>query len=129
MIEALREGGRPAAERAPREDAGDAGRAADEALVCAACGHAITSARERIEVHGAHEHRRVNEHGFDFHLGCFARAPGCFEEGAPTLRWTWFPGSAWQVAGCRGCGAHLGWRFSGEADFHGLVLARLRSTG
>ena len=68
---------------------------------------------------------RVNPSGVDFHVGCFEPAPGCITEGAPTLYWTWFPGCAWQLALCRACHAHLGWRFTGEQTFWGLILDRL----
>lgn len=94
-------------------------------IKCRACGHAITSHDAKTSVHGAYEHRRVNPTGVDFHLGCFSRAPGCAIEGAPTLFWTWFPGYAWQIALCRGCGDHLGWAFTGESTFFGLILPRL----
>lgn len=41
--------------------------------------------------------------------------------------WTWFPGRAWRIALCRGCGVHLGWSFEKEAmpPFFGLVKDRL----
>lgn len=98
----------------------------ERAIRCAECDHPITSESERVEVHGAHEHRRVNPDGDDFHVGCFGRAPGCAAGGEPTLHWTWFPGYAWRIAHCRGCGEHLGWAFSGEGRFHALILPRLR---
>lgn len=126
LIEALREG--PEAPHRPPGVAvlrDDAETELERAIRCAACRHPITSERERVEVHGAHEHRRVNPSGHDFHVGCFARAPGCSAEGEPTLHWTWFPGHAWQVALCASCGVHLGWAFSGEGTFHGLILRQL----
>lgn len=95
------------------------------AILCGACKSVITTRGSRIEVHGAHEHRRVNPSGVDFHLGCFARAPGCLVEGDPTTFWTWFPGYAWQIASCRACGDHLGWAFSGDRSFFGLILPRV----
>lgn len=94
-------------------------------LLCAACRAPITDRAERREVHGAHEHRRVNPSGVDFHVGCFGRAPGAAAEGEATTYWTWFPGYAWSMALCRACGAHLGWRFSGPDTFWGLILPRL----
>ncbi|HBQ12456.1 MAG TPA: hypothetical protein DEF51_15335 [Myxococcales bacterium] len=92
---------------------------------CRACRSVVTDAAARVEAHGAHTHRRVNPSGVDFHVGCFEPAPGCITEGAPTLYWTWFPGCAWQLALCRACHAHLGWRFTGEQTFWGLILDRL----
>ena len=125
-IEALR-GDRAPKSPPPAPEARSEAKPADErALRCAACGASITSERARIEIHGAHEHRRVNPSGADFHVGCFADAPGCRTEGVPTTHWTWFPGCAWQIALCRACGAHLGWAFTGEAKFFGLILPRLR---
>jgi ribosomal protein S27E len=98
---------------------------AERAITCKACGHAITTHSARTSVHGAHEHRRVNPSGVDFHVGCFSIAPGCDVEGTPTTFWTWFPGYAWQLATCGNCGDHLGWAFTGEGTFFGLILPRL----
>jgi hypothetical protein len=102
---------------------------AEEPIRCAACKAPITSERARTVVHGAHEHRRVNPSGVDFHVGCFSEAPGCVREGLPTTFWTWFPGYAWQLAACRSCGEHLGWAFSGQGTFFGLILSRLTFPG
>lgn len=100
----------------------------ERAIRCAACGEAVTSERARVEVHGAHEHRRVNPSGADFHVGCFSEAPGCVPSGPATRFWTWFPGYAWRLASCRACGAHLGWAFDGDGGaFWGLILTRLTS--
>lgn len=49
----------------------------------------------------------------------------------PTEVESWFPGHAWSLALCAGCGAHVGWRFDavGEAAtpraFWGLRRAAL----
>src|SRR5262245_12372543 len=112
---------------APSRDVDDeVTRGGDERPIrCAACRHEVTSRAARVSVHGAHEHRRVNPIGIDFHLGCFGEAPGCLSEGQPTLFWTWFPGYAWRIASCRACGDHLGWTFCGEETFFGLILDRL----
>ncbi|HEY8430306.1 MAG TPA: cereblon family protein [Sandaracinaceae bacterium] len=115
---------RPVRAPAPRDEH-ERDVTARRALLCRMCRSAITTRAARIEVHGAHEHRRVNPSGVDFHLGCFARAPGCIVEGEPTTFWTWFPGYAWQIASCRTCGEHLGWAFSGETSFFGLILPRM----
>ena len=71
----------------------------------------------------------MNPEGTVFVIGCFAQAPGCVAIGAPMLEWTWFPGCRWQVALCRACGEHLGWRYTGADTFHGLILERLRPCG
>lgn len=109
--------------RAPSRD--EATRADERPIRCKACRSVITTRGARIEVHGAHEHRRVNPSGVDFLLGCYREAPGCIVEGVPTFFWTWFPGYAWQIASCRTCGDHLGWAFSGDGSFFGLILPRL----
>lgn len=31
--------------------------------------------------------------------------------GTPCLRFSWFPGYAWQIAVCSQCNGHLGWKF------------------
>ena len=97
----------------------------ERALRCARCGYPITRESERSEVEGRHEHTRFNPAGVVFHFGIFSRAPGAHVEGPPTQEATWFAGCAWSYATCGGCGAHLGWHFSGQADFFALVLVRL----
>ena len=118
----------PATPGASREDApretteDDAGRA----LACARCLAAITTTGARIEMSGAHEHTFSNPHGFVFRIGCFAVAPGCAPVTEPSTYFAWFPGYAWQIAVCTGCGEHLGWLFrSGDSRFHALILDRL----
>jgi hypothetical protein len=95
-------------------------------LLCSRCRHLITLDAYRIEVGGRHEHDAVNPHGYDFHFGCFQRAPGCQSMGEQSTHWSWFPGYRWQLDYCRGCGIHLGWLFCTNSDrFHGLILDRL----
>ena len=101
-----------------------------EPLCCARCGHRVSDGRERTERLGRHEHGFMNPHGFSFRVGCFAAAPGCAAAGPATLEHTWFPGLAWRLALCAGCGEHLGWVYEGEGDrFWGLVLARIDPCG
>lgn len=102
----------------------------ERAIACAACGHPITTERERIRVDGSHDHRCVNPHGIHFHIGCFRSAPGCRVTGTPTLDFTWFAGFGWSYALCGNCAALLGWRYDGAdgASFYGLILDRLAST-
>lgn len=96
-------------------------------LCCVSCGKRITHDDQRLPIRGRHEHRFRNPHGLSFNIGCFASAPGCGQIGTATSDWTWFPGYAWEIALCLGCGAHLGWRYtSRDGDlFYGLILDRL----
>jgi hypothetical protein len=113
---------KPEKRDAPGDDAG-------RALVCVACLQAITHSGARIEMSGGHAHTFSNPHGIVFHIGCFAVAPGCGPASEPSTLHTWFPGYAWQIAVCRGCGEHLGWLFrSLDSRFHGLILDRLTET-
>jgi hypothetical protein len=98
-------------------------------IVCAACGHPITTEPQRIEMNGCHEHRCVNPDGVIFHIGCFQRAPGCVTHGVPTTEFTWFPGFAWNFALCSGCSTLLGWAYHAvdAPAFFGLILDRLAS--
>jgi hypothetical protein len=125
----LLDGEQPKAPAAPAPAAGE--RVAPErAIVCATCGHPVTSERERIAVLEAHEHRFMNPAGLLFHIGCFARADGCLVIGPPSDDYPWFPGYDWRIALCAACGEHLGWQFqSGERSFFGLRLDRLRAGG
>lgn len=102
------------------------GREDARPLVCVRCGRPITTAGDRIEVDGLHEHTQINPHGFIWSFGCFARAPGCVPVGAPSHEFAWFAGHAWQVEDCGGCRLHLGWFFSSpERRFHGLIVGRV----
>ncbi|ACY18999.1 cereblon family protein [Haliangium ochraceum] len=118
-----------AAERGSADAAAARERGARErprALLCAACRQRVTATNARVERGGQHEHLCTNPHGFAYHIGCFAAAPGCVAAGAAERGFSWFPGYAWQIAVCRGCWAHLGWRFGAGGDrFHGLILNRL----
>ena len=116
--------GAPTATADPDDEA--ARRDRGELLLCCRCRAPITDASARVEVSGQNEHYFANPHGYDFHIGCFAVAPGCIAHGPATGEFTWFPGHAWQLAACTACTLHLGWRFrSPRQDFFGLILDRL----
>jgi hypothetical protein len=115
---------------APERDAApsaDAAATAEEErwLACVACGGRITPPSARIEVNSAHEHAFVNPAAERFVVRLFSIAPGCAGAGGWSTVWTWFPGHAWEVALCRGCGAHVGWCFHGATTFHGLIRERI----
>ncbi len=107
-----------------------------EAVIrCRACGEPITRRAWAIRVRDGHEHTVFNPAGLVFHIGCFAEAPGAWAFGPRSTVFTWFPGYAWTVTACAGCGRHLGWLYlresgaagsaTGPPAFHGLILDRL----
>ncbi len=96
-------------------------------LRCGACDAPITRPADRIERFGAHLHDRVNPAGHAFTIGCFQRADGARELGAPSDEFPWFPKHAWQIAVCAACMQHLGWYFVSPSTppFFGLIVDRL----
>lgn len=103
--------------------------APERVLRCARCDHALTRDDARVARGGAHRHTRLNPFGFVHDFGCFAPAEGCVVVGPSTEEHTWFPGYAWTMAHCGGCGAHVGWRYDGGGGdgFWGLLTEMLRS--
>ncbi len=118
--------GIPGARHATRDDDAPSEGGRGRVLRCGACSQAITRDDLRVEIADAHQHTFVNPHGLVFEIGCFARAPGCVGVGPAEAFFSWFPGYAWRVVVCRGCGAHLGWSYGERPGFYGLVLDRLR---
>lgn len=97
-------------------------------LLCRLCRLPITSDAERTSVEGNHVHQRTNPFGLEFEIACFRGAPGAAAVGEATLEHTWFAGHTWEIAVCRGCSEHLGWRFQASASsFFGLIRNRLES--
>jgi hypothetical protein len=94
-------------------------------LYCRACRNSITEEGQRVSIDGDHVYTRSNPAGMRFCFGCFALAPGCAALGPVTEQYSWFQGCRWQIAVCRGCGEHLGWRFRGSHAFFALILERL----
>ena len=100
----------------------------EEKFYCANCGHLITTGRWWISMDSGHEHRFSNPAGMTFDIRCFKEAPGAVAVGEQSDEFTWFQVYDWQVALCRGCGAHLGWQFTGDEAppvFFGLIGDRL----
>ena len=106
----------------------EAGVRPRRSLRCAACDHEITEERERSEMSGNHRHTFVNPHGHVFEIGVFAAAPGVRGVGDASAFFSWFPGYAWRVVVCGGCGVHLGWSFGDGPHFFGLILDRLAAS-
>lgn len=94
-------------------------------LVCRVCQLLITTSKERLEKEGKHLHTFFNPAGIVYEIGCFRRAPGCLEFGGQSSEFAWFGGYSWQVVYCRSCQQHLGWKFSGEDQFFGLIVNTL----
>lgn len=109
--------------KAPEKEASGKTHSGDRGdILCASCGHAVTSWSLRTARNGSHEHTFANPHGHVFTIGCFSGAPGCGLAGPATAEFSWFPGHTWKVAVCGRCLAHLGWYFSGRGqDFFGLI--------
>ncbi|HYG88230.1 MAG TPA: cereblon family protein [Azospirillum sp.] len=113
---------------APETTIDTAVRDAERVYRCAACAREVTRGRWEIALDGGHERSFFNPAGVVFRVLCFKEAPGAAEVGPPTQEFTWFRGYAWRYAICRGCGAHLGWRYEGEPDpavFFGLIKRTL----
>jgi hypothetical protein len=95
---------------APKESR-DPGTAAERAVRCNRCNHALTSTRERIEVEGKHAHSFVNPSGILFHVVCYRAVDGARVEGTPESFTSWFAGTAWVYALCAQCTGHVGWSY------------------
>ncbi len=103
-------------------------REGEERLIrCAACGLGLAQVTARVQIGGRHAHVFANPAGLVFEIGCFRGVFGARGEGPFMAEFSWFPGHSWQVAICRSCEAHLGWRFSSLEGFRfwGLILSRL----
>jgi hypothetical protein len=128
MLELLRQDparARPSRVAAPRP--GTNARSREErVIVCARCGHRVTTDGERLEVEGRHEHTFLNPAGIVYRIACFRDAPGCTLAGGESSYWSWFPGFSWTIAVCEACGTHLGWAFRRtDEGFYGLIVKRL----
>lgn len=93
--------------------------------LCLKCSKKITEDKERFLYDGQSEFRFTNPDGFIFDIITFKTADGCLEEGKPTMDFTWFKNHAWRFAICSRCGLHLGWKYSGQFSFYGLIKSRL----
>ncbi|MBT8354065.1 MAG: hypothetical protein KJO60_06060 [Desulfofustis sp.] len=94
-------------------------------LLCRHCRLLITTSKERLDKAGKHLHTFFNPAGVVYEIGCFRRAPGCIPFGPSSKEFAWFKGYSWQIVYCRGCQQHLGWSFSGEDQFFGIIVNKL----
>lgn len=93
--------------------------------LCLSCNKKITEDKERFLYSNQSEFRFRNPDGYQFDIITFRRADGCRVEGVPTTDFTWFESHAWCFAICNRCGLHLGWKYSGNFSFYGLIKTRL----
>ncbi len=93
--------------------------------LCLICSKKITSDKDRFLFNDQSEFQFTNPGGFIFDIITFDSADGCLDTGIPTMEFTWFQGHFWSYAMCSRCGSHLGWRYSGQYSFYGLIKSRL----
>ena len=93
--------------------------------LCAWCLNRVANERDRYLAEGKSEFVFSNPNGLAFHILTFSEAFGCRPSGVPTLEYTWFPGYAWCYCHCLECGQHLGWFYSGQTGFVGLIRDRI----
>jgi hypothetical protein len=95
-------------------------------LVCASCGHLVTTVSERMDVRGRHHHD-FPYYGHIVRVGCYRNASGCVGIERISHGYSWFRGYAWQIQLCRNCYTQLGWKYVSQEDsFYGLVFKLLR---
>ncbi len=104
-------------------DSRDAATEEEEALRCRRCGVDFASPSD---VFPGSRSLHVNPGGWLHEIVTVVAARNLAVLGQPTVQDTWFPGYAWDIASCAGCGAHIGWRFEGARSppsFWGLRTA------
>lgn len=91
-------------------------------LVCRSCRRPLCSLSDVASLQGAGvSDCFVNPHGIPFRVTTAMRVIGdavAVSNVPPTHSDSWFRGFGWTMAHCRGCDAHLGWRYDylGEPD-------------
>lgn len=90
-------------------------------LFCKFCKNSITDLDATIFVNGSQTHTFTNPAGLIYTVHCFDSAPGCDVIGDGTDEHTWFHGYEWQIAICNSCKQQLGWLFSNNDHFYGLI--------
>ena len=93
--------------------------------LCAWCLNRVANERDRFKYAGQDHFTFANPAGIRFEILTFAMTLGCQQAGVPTLEHTWFSGHAWSFCQCDNCGQHLGWYYTGQYNFAGLIIDRL----
>ena len=94
-------------------------------LCCAVCRFPITHYTQATKIEQKHIHLKRNPSGNLFRFGCYRNASGCGHFGEFTHEYTWFNGYKWCNALCLSCNTQLGWCFTGEQTFYGLIVEQL----
>ena len=93
--------------------------------LCVWCLNRVSNERDRFAFNGKDAFTFSNPEGIRFQIITFSQTLGCRQSGVPTLNNTWFPGHAWSYCQCDRCGQLLGWYYTGEHDFAGLIKERI----
>ena len=97
----------------------------DNKWCCTICGAVVAFERDNAIVQGRNEHIKTNPQGHAFSFRCFHTAV-CEKLGEATLEHTWFHGYLWRFAPCKICHTQLGWHFSGESSFYGIIKEQIK---
>ncbi len=100
----------------------------DDKIYCVICDNIISNIKYKTHINGSFDHTFTNPSKFNYHIGCFKKAPGCVYKGLFTDQFTWFEGCSWKYALCGSCSSHLGWLYKdkGKSIFFGLILDRIK---
>ena len=93
--------------------------------LCAWCLNRVANEKDRFQYGGKDEFAFTNPAGLRFKIITFTQTLGCRRAGKPTLEHTWFAGYAWSFCHCDQCGQHLGWCYTGQQEFVGLIKNRI----
>jgi hypothetical protein len=92
---------------------------------CRLCGELISDRQYAINYSGKHIHQASNPAGHSFRFGIYQQAPGCLAVGSASFEHSWFNGFSWTIVICNSCNEHLGWLFSAQGRFYGLIIDKL----
>jgi len=94
-------------------------------LCCAVCGLHVTDVDQVTKIEQKHIHLKRNPYGTQFRIGCYRNAVGCGHFGPFSQEHSWFTDFSWSVGLCLSCKTQLGWIFTGEGTFYGLIMDKL----
>jgi cereblon len=92
---------------------------ASSALRCAVCQAPLACTQHKLTMTEQEQDTMfVNPFGATHGLTCVSKifSHRLLYQGPPSTTFSWFPGYAWTMFLCKGCGVHLGWRFTRTPD-------------